>query len=608
MAVGLFWNDRVSFEKHEWAKRFFFLGNNTGNLVFIRALKDIFHPVMIPLWDVTSDTFRDRADITHYITTELIWLTPNQTYPHVWTMLKRIGDKPLVPISVGVQSMARNVDITLHPDTVKLLRTMAERAVLGVRGEYTAAVLEKNGIVNFRIIGCPSLYQGMNEKFRVEKKPFDPAMRACCNFRTFYGTLSDPERQFLTFCANRDLGFVEQNAFQLTLENCCGDEYQFRYLQDWLKRQMHVFFHIEDWLAWVRQYDFSLGSRFHGNVIAITSGIPALTMVVDSRMDEMTRLFRLPTLPMENFRLEKPLEYYYDLADYTDFNKAYPERMRVFRDFLQRNGLAEGADDTRGWHGAGRNHPKSAANRAPDALREPLAAGGDAAGALVGLAQPAAANPHLLVRLFRRAGNAGKKRLPVSPVADVRHDAVAGAQLRHSRRVRVHPAGRVHHPQRAHSALHHPDEGGCARVLRAFVDDGDSADCAAPWRRAGDVALSGTGVLPRGFVGAADRRGTADEQPDGGLSRFRRAASAADAPAVLCFQRRVDGLSPGLQRVMRLNPLVYIIEGYRKCLLYGEGFWSSPGQGAYFWLAALALLAAGCTLHMRLRNRFIDQL
>ena len=310
MAVGLFWNDRVSFEKHEWAKRFFFLGNNTGNLVFIRALKDIFHPVMIPLWDVTSDTFRDRADITHYITTELIWLTPNQTYPHVWTMLKRIGDKPLVPISVGVQSMARNVDITLHPDTVKLLRTMAERAVLGVRGEYTAAVLEKNGIVNFR---------------------------------TFYGTLSDPERQFLTFCANRDLGFVEQNAFPLTLENCCGDEYQFRYLQDWLKRQMHVFFHIEDWLAWVRQYDFSLGSRFHGNVIAITSGIPALTMVVDSRMDEMTRLFRLPTLPMEDFRLEKPLEYYYDLADYTDFNKAYPERMRVFRDFLQRNGLVEAA-------------------------------------------------------------------------------------------------------------------------------------------------------------------------------------------------------------------------------------------------------------------------
>ena len=60
----------------------------------------------------------------------------------------------------------------------------------------------------------------------------------------------------------------------------------------------------------------------------------------------------------------------------------------------------------------------------------------------------------------------------------------------------------------------------------------------------------------------------------------------------------IDGLSPGLQRVMRLNPLVYIIEGYRKCLLYGEGFWSSPGQGAYFWLAALALLFALVLLYL----------
>ena len=192
MAVGLFWNDRVSFEKHEWAKRFFFLGNNTGNLVFIRALKDIFHPVMIPLWDVTSDTFRDRADITHYITTELIWLTPNQTYPHVWTMLKRIGDKPLVPISVGVQSMARNVDITLHPDTVKLLRTMAERAVLGVRGEYTAAVLEKNPNVCADLSG---LLEGRADldRYFVERAGYVGLLRTWMDYlgcwdRFLYGT------------------------------------------------------------------------------------------------------------------------------------------------------------------------------------------------------------------------------------------------------------------------------------------------------------------------------------------------------------------------------------------------------------------------------------
>lgn len=343
MAVGLFWNDKVSFEKHDYAKRFFWLGNNTGNLVFIRALKEIFHPVMFPLWDVKADRFRDQSDITHYITTELIWLTPGQTYPHVWTMLERIGDKPLIPISVGVQSSARNVDIELHPDTIRLLRTMAERAVLGVRGEYTAAVLEKNGIVNFRIIGCPSLYVGMNDQFQIHKKPFSPQMRACANFRTFYGCFSEAEKQFLTFCANRNMPFVEQNAFPMTLENCQGDQAQYAYLHAWLEKQMHVFFHMEEWLEWVKQFDFSLGSRFHGNMIAITCGIPALTMVVDSRMDEMTRFFRLPTMPMGEFQLDRPLEYYYDMTDFTDFNKVYPSRLRAFRDFLAVNGLAEAA-------------------------------------------------------------------------------------------------------------------------------------------------------------------------------------------------------------------------------------------------------------------------
>ena len=37
-------------------------------------------------------------------------------------------------------------------------------------------------------------------------------------------------------------------------------------------------------------------------------------------------------------------------------------------------------------------------------------------------------------------------------------------------------------------------------------------------------------------------------------------------------------------------------------------FGSFGGGGLLGVLAAMALLAAGCTLHMRLRNRFIDQL
>lgn len=341
MAIGLFWNDNVHFDQHDWPAKFFWVGNNTGNLVFIRALKNIFNPRIFPLWDIDSGAFRDDPEVTHYITTELIWLTENTTYPHVWKMLEGIGDKPLVPISVGVHSRTDSTRIDLHPDTVKLLRTIAERSVLGVRGEYSAAVLERLGVLNLKIIGCPSLYHGMNDAFRLDKPEYRENMRVAVNFRTFYGSLRPAECEFLTFAANRCLPFVEQTQQELTLANCQNNQPQFEYLSAWLKEQKKLFFEIGPWVQWLKQIDFSMGSRFHGNVLAIMNGIPALTMVIDGRMQEMTRLFHLPTMDAADFTMDRPLEYYYDLADFTDFNRVYPHRLAAFRDFLDKNGLTE---------------------------------------------------------------------------------------------------------------------------------------------------------------------------------------------------------------------------------------------------------------------------
>lgn len=341
MSVGLFWNDRIRFEQHDWPMKFFLVGNNTGNLVFIRALKNIFNPKIFPLWDLDAGTFRDDPEVTHYVTTELIWLTENKTYPHVWKMLERIGDKPLIPISVGIHSGFDMANVHLHPDTVRLLRTISERAVLGVRGEFTAGVLERLGILNLKIIGCPSLYYGMDDAFCIKKQPFREDMKTAVNFRTFYGSLQPAECEFLTYAANRGMPFVEQTQQELTLENCQGNGPQFAYFSAWLKEKRRVFFESEPWAEWIRQFDFSMGSRFHGNVLAIMNGVPALTMVADVRMQEMTRLFRMPTLAVNDFDMDKPLSWYYDLADFSEFNRVYPQRLAAFKDFLRKNGLTE---------------------------------------------------------------------------------------------------------------------------------------------------------------------------------------------------------------------------------------------------------------------------
>lgn len=70
----------------------------------------------------------------------------------------------------------------------------------------------------------------------------------------------------------------------------------------------------------------------------------------------------------------------------------------------------------------------------------------------------------------------------------------------------------------------------------------------------------------------------------------------------------LESLPENLQQYMRLNPFAYIVEGYRKCLLYGESLLTNWQQGLYFWLLTFVLLFLGSLLHMRLRKRFIDQL
>lgn len=59
---------------------------------------------------------------------------------------------------------------------------------------------------------------------------------------------------------------------------------------------------------------------------------------------------------------------------------------------------------------------------------------------------------------------------------------------------------------------------------------------------------------------------------------------------------------------LRLNPMFYIIEGYRDSFLYGIPFWSKISYALYFWTGTLATLAVGAYTFMRLRSHFADVL
>lgn len=67
-----------------------------------------------------------------------------------------------------------------------------------------------------------------------------------------------------------------------------------------------------------------------------------------------------------------------------------------------------------------------------------------------------------------------------------------------------------------------------------------------------------------------------------------------------------ERMSPMFQSILKLNPLIYIVEGFRNSLLYNKPFYEDIAGGIYFWSLAIIVFIVGVKVHMKLRNRFSD--
>jgi len=67
-------------------------------------------------------------------------------------------------------------------------------------------------------------------------------------------------------------------------------------------------------------------------------------------------------------------------------------------------------------------------------------------------------------------------------------------------------------------------------------------------------------------------------------------------------------MPPKLQSVFKLNPMFYIVQGYRESFLYFVPFWQHPYQTVYYWVVALSIFALGGLVFKKLKPDFADVL
>ena len=76
---------------------------------------------------------------------------------------------------------------------------------------------------------------------------------------------------------------------------------------------------------------------------------------------------------------------------------------------------------------------------------------------------------------------------------------------------------------------------------------------------------------------------------------------------IMYDERLFEGRALFVLKLLKFNPIYYIVKGYRNCLL-GESFTSFNSLTIYYWIVALVIFILGYKLFDKLKEDFSDVL
>ncbi|MEV7283951.1 polysaccharide pyruvyl transferase family protein [Streptomyces sp. NPDC093252] len=336
------------------------IATNAGNLIFSDASHKI---LQTPHTEVVSNGGRTSIAEAARINEEYdAFVVPlaNAFRPSFEESLGRLTKLitrlkiPVVVLGVGAQANLKYDAARLKPmePTVRAFvsAVLDHSAAIGVRGEFTERYLKDMGFRDVEVIGCPSLFLHGKE-LTVRKRV--PALTAVSRI-SVNGSHSAVRSQGLGAVIRRaherypNLRFIGQNlsdARQLHWRDMSSPNARVTGMPThpdhpmYREGKVRVYVDPITWIEDLRTFDYSFGSRIHGNIAALLAGTPATVLCADSRTLELCRYFDIPHRTIDRISPELDPAQLYDEADLSGLIDGHQERFERFTGFLTRNGL-----------------------------------------------------------------------------------------------------------------------------------------------------------------------------------------------------------------------------------------------------------------------------
>lgn len=347
----------ASRESRSLADCFDATGRNTGNLLIGHGLYSQLRCERLEPFRYAMSPEYVEENFDQVVIAAANFLYPGFDFTPVSSFLDKI-DLPVFMVGLGAQLPSSRADLANIPDgTWRLVQIASERShSIGVRGDFTADQLRKNGITNVQVTGCPSLYTRLEPTVRIRRTEV-PSRIVVNGSRNVVGHAFDKdaatkvEQQLFHLALSRGLPYVLQNE-QPEMQIAKGEDLdpheaaiksiakffntEVAQLVGFYREHGRVFFSIQEWFDWIAGHDFSIGTRFHGNIAALLNGVPAVILTHDSRTRELCDFAAIPSVGISDAG-ELDVERIYAEADYDRFERNYAEIHARYVEFLDAN-------------------------------------------------------------------------------------------------------------------------------------------------------------------------------------------------------------------------------------------------------------------------------
>jgi polysaccharide pyruvyl transferase WcaK-like protein len=259
----------------DWAK---VSGNNTGNLIFQKSSFELFEDsevISVPYGKTPEGINRLGLDL--FIVPAANWIS---NYYKAWGYWENIVNNvkcKIIFFGLGIQAVSSTREINI--DTKQIVRVLQKFGTIGVRGHVTEEYLGAIGIKNVLVCGCPSLIKISESSINLLKNKIQKT-----NYKHLAINGYESIKDFVNY---KSYEFFEQSNFE---------------------NRKNMFIDVEKWGKKLQQLDCSVGTRIHGNILAIKYGTPALVYPKDLRIKELVEHHKIPnTIISSNIDLNESL-------------------------------------------------------------------------------------------------------------------------------------------------------------------------------------------------------------------------------------------------------------------------------------------------------------